>query len=91
MLPLLDRVDNYLPPARAPRTPDSLLPSANRTADGPGSKGTDPTACWLLYARIGQSLVHMASVSLAAVMVRFSLFAVQVGLLVCWLWQFAQA
>ncbi|MBK6286196.1 MAG: MAPEG family protein [Gammaproteobacteria bacterium] len=52
---------------------------------------TDPTACWLLYARIGQSLVHMASVSLAAVMVRFSLFAVQVGLLVCWLWQFAQA
>jgi uncharacterized MAPEG superfamily protein len=52
---------------------------------------TDPTACWLLYARVAQSLVHMASVSLAAVMVRFALFVLQVGLLICWLWQLAQA
>ncbi len=52
---------------------------------------TDPTACWLLYARIAQSLVHLVSVSVPAVLVRFSLFAVQLGLLVCWLWQFAHA
>lgn len=52
---------------------------------------SDPTACWLLYARIGQSLVHLVSVSVPAVLVRFSLFAVQLGLLVCWLWQFAHA
>ena len=52
---------------------------------------TNPTACWLLYARIAQSLVHLVSVSVPAVLVRFALFAVQLGLLVCWLWQFAHA
>ncbi|MBP8926013.1 MAG: MAPEG family protein [Pseudomonadales bacterium] len=51
---------------------------------------TDPSACWLLYARMGQCLVHRVSVSVPAVLARFSLFAVQLGLLLCWLWQFAQ-
>jgi len=48
---------------------------------------TDPTAMWLVYARIAQSLVHIASVSVSAVLVRFLLFVVQVGLVICWLTQ----
>jgi len=49
---------------------------------------TDPGAMILLGARIAQSLVHMISVSVPAVLLRFALFVVQVGLVVCWLWQF---
>lgn len=48
---------------------------------------TDPTAMWLFYARIAQSLVHIASVSVTAVLVRFLFFVVQVGLMICWLTQ----
>jgi uncharacterized MAPEG superfamily protein len=48
---------------------------------------TDPTAMWLVYARIAQSLVHIASVSVTAVLVRFLLFVVQVGLVICWITQ----
>ena len=50
---------------------------------------TDPTAHWLLYARIAQSVVHAASTSVPAVMVRFLLFGFQVALVVCWIWQMA--
>lgn len=49
---------------------------------------TDPSAMILLYARIGQSVVHMISTSLGAVLLRFVLFVVQVLTLVCWLYQF---
>ncbi|UXY14853.1 MAPEG family protein [Chitiniphilus purpureus] len=45
---------------------------------------TDPLAPWLLAARIGQSCVHLASISLPAVQLRFALFAVQLGL-VAWM------
>ena len=47
----------------------------------------DVTACWLLYARIGQSVVHLISTSTPMVMVRFAFFLVQVGLIVCWVVQ----
>ena len=50
---------------------------------------TDPTAHWLLYARIAQSTVHAISTSVPAVMVRFLLFGFQVALVVCWIWQLA--
>jgi hypothetical protein len=45
---------------------------------------TDPLAYVLLGARIIQSVVHLASLSGLAVMVRFSAFAVQVGIAVYW-------
>ncbi len=45
---------------------------------------TDALAPWLLGARIVQSSVHMASLSLVAVNVRFLAFALQVGIAVYW-------
>jgi len=45
---------------------------------------TDPLAMWFLAARVLQSLVHLGSVSARAVTVRFSLFAVQMGIGVYW-------
>ena len=45
---------------------------------------TNGTACWLLYARIAQSIVHLLSTSTPMIMVRFSFFLVQVGLIVWW-------
>ena len=52
---------------------------------------TNPTAMWFLYARIGQSLVHLASSSTPAVMIRFTFFLVQFGLLLCWVVQLLMA
>ena len=48
---------------------------------------TDSSAMMLLYARIGQSLVHMASTSVPAVLLRFGLFVVQVLIIICWLYR----
>ncbi len=48
---------------------------------------TNATACWLLYARIGQSLVHLASTSSAMILVRFTFFLVQFLLVACWVVQ----
>jgi uncharacterized MAPEG superfamily protein len=45
---------------------------------------TDPLAPWLLGARIVQSSVHLASLSIAAVNVRFVAFGVQVAISVYW-------
>lgn len=45
---------------------------------------TDPLAFVLLAARIAQSLIHLASVSPAAVTLRFTAFAVQMGIAVFW-------
>jgi len=45
---------------------------------------TDPLAWVLLGARLVQSLVHLASLSPAAVMVRFTAFAVQVIIALYW-------
>ena len=52
---------------------------------------TDPGAMILLGARIGQSVVHMISTSVPAVLLRFTLFLVQVLTAVCWLYQFLNA
>ncbi|MBX3635117.1 MAG: MAPEG family protein [Rubrivivax sp.] len=45
---------------------------------------TDPLALVLLGARLVQSLVHLASVSATAVMLRFAAFAVQMAIGVVW-------
>jgi len=38
---------------------------------------TDPLAMWVLYARLGQSLTHIASTSVPAVLLRANLFFFQ--------------
>ena len=48
---------------------------------------TDPLALWLLGARIVQSLIHLASLSVIAVTLRFTAFAVQLIIAVYWAWK----
>jgi uncharacterized MAPEG superfamily protein len=48
---------------------------------------TDPLALWLLGARIVQSLIHLASLSVTAVTLRFTAFAVQLIISVYWAWK----
>ena len=45
---------------------------------------TDALAPWLLGARVIQSGIHLASTSVIAVNARFTAFAVQMGIGVCW-------
>ena len=45
---------------------------------------TDPLAFALLAARIVQSLIHLSSLSAVAVSLRFTAFAVQLGIAVYW-------
>ncbi len=52
---------------------------------------TDGLALIALAARIGQSLTHMASTSVPAVLVRATLFSVQVLAVLYWIWGFTQA
>lgn len=41
----------------------------------------DAFACWVLYARIGQSVVHLIGTSFILVLTRATLFLVQLGLI----------
>lgn len=45
---------------------------------------TDPLALALVAARVVQSVIHLASVSPAAVTARFCAFAVQLGIAIYW-------
>jgi uncharacterized MAPEG superfamily protein len=45
---------------------------------------TDPLAMWVLYARIGQSVTHIASTSVPAVQLRAGLFFAQVFIYAWW-------
>lgn len=47
---------------------------------------TDPLAPWVLVARVVQSCVHLVSLSVLAVWVRFIAFAVQIAIAVHWAW-----
>ena len=47
---------------------------------------TDPLAPWLLGARVVQSSIHLASLSVAAVNARFAAFVVQVAIGIYWAW-----
>lgn len=48
---------------------------------------SDPLALWLLGARIVQSLIPLASLSAIAVMLRFTVFAVQMIIALYWAWK----
>jgi uncharacterized MAPEG superfamily protein len=45
---------------------------------------TDPLALWFVLARVVQSTIHLASLSVLAVNARFAAFAVQMGIGVYW-------
>ena len=47
----------------------------------------DTLAMYLLYARIGQSVTHLASTSIPAINVRFALFLVQIVIYAIWVVQ----
>ena len=46
----------------------------------------DPLACWVLYARIGQSVVHLIGTGFVLVLIRATLFVVQLGIIAYWAW-----
>jgi uncharacterized MAPEG superfamily protein len=48
---------------------------------------TDGLAMTALYARFGQSIVHMASTAVPAVLVRATLFVVQLAIIAWWIFQ----
>jgi uncharacterized MAPEG superfamily protein len=52
---------------------------------------TEGLACWVLYARIGQSVVHMISTAVPMVLVRATLFSVQMVIALIWAWKFWHA
>lgn len=45
---------------------------------------TDPLAMWVLWARVGQSVMHLISTSVPAVLIRANLFFVQVLIYLYW-------
>ena len=45
---------------------------------------TDPLAPWFLGARVVQSSIHLASLSVIAVNARFTAFAIQIAIAVYW-------
>jgi uncharacterized MAPEG superfamily protein len=45
---------------------------------------TDPLAIWVLGARIGQSVTHLASTSIPAVQLRFGFYLAQIGIMGWW-------
>jgi uncharacterized MAPEG superfamily protein len=47
---------------------------------------TDGLAMWLLAARVVQSLVHLSSLSVPAVNVRFAAFSIQMAIASYWCW-----
>ena len=47
---------------------------------------TNPLAPWLLAARVIQSCVHLAALSVPAVNIRFTAFAVQIAVAIYWSW-----
>ncbi|MEW4982694.1 MAG: MAPEG family protein [Cycloclasticus sp.] len=47
----------------------------------------EPTVMYILYARVAQSIVHMISTSLIAVLVRGTFFVIQLALLASYIWQ----
>jgi hypothetical protein len=77
-------------PGRLPALPQptETLPAFAAIAAGAATAGrlgvTDPLAMWVLYARIAQSLVHIASTSVAAVQVRAVFYLAQIVIYLWW-------
>ncbi len=55
------------------------------------SASVDDLAMWVLYARLGQSTVHLLSVSPPAIVVRFVLYLAQWFLMVAMAWRLLTA
>lgn len=47
----------------------------------------DPTVMYILYARVAQSVVHIISTSMIAVLIRATFFIIQLVLLASYVWQ----
>ncbi|GAC1626567.1 MAG: MAPEG family protein [Nevskia sp.] len=47
----------------------------------------DALAAWVLYARVGQGVVHLIGISFVLVLIRATLFLVQVALILFIIWQ----
>jgi len=47
----------------------------------------EPTVMYILYARVAQSIAHLISTSIIAVLFRGIFFVIQVALLVSYIWQ----
>jgi uncharacterized MAPEG superfamily protein len=54
------------------------------------SNVVDPLACWVLYARIGQSAIHLLGTGFIHVLIRATLFVVQLGIMAYWTWMLLQ-
>lgn len=52
---------------------------------------TDTLALWLVAARVVQTCIHLASVSVWAVNLRFAAFCVQIGIGIYWTWRLLTA
>ncbi len=52
---------------------------------------TDGMAAWVLWSRVGQSVVHMISTSVPMVLVRATLFTIQTTVCAIWAWKFFHA
>lgn len=50
----------------------------------------DPLACWVVYARVGQSVVHLLGTGFFHVLIRATLFVVQLGIIAYWAWMLLQ-
>lgn len=50
---------------------------------------TDPLAMPLLYARLGQSVVHLISISVPMVLIRATLLVVQIAIVAIWIFRLA--
>jgi uncharacterized MAPEG superfamily protein len=48
---------------------------------------TDPLAMPLLYARLGQSIVHLISISVPMVLIRATLLVVQIAIVASWIFR----
>lgn len=46
----------------------------------------DPLAAYVLYARVGQSLVHLSGTGFIQVLLRATLYLAQVAIMLYWVW-----
>ena len=65
----------------------TLVDGAIVTLVAVGWKVLGALALWLVAARVVQSCIHLASLSVWAVNLRFTAFAVQTGIAVYWTWR----
>lgn len=47
----------------------------------------DPLASYVFYARVGQSLIHLSGTTFLQILIRATLYIVQIGLMAWMIWQ----